>query len=136
MLRIGHAADLGIVRRTPDAGAAAVHDRDWDTQPPPDLIHSANHGLLRLYREPAAAAAGAPEFLPGEVLDVVPERPGFRRVTALRLLYLYRRTSNGADKHFLSSRTRNPVHGKPVVRLKCQNSSLRILTVDSIDCAR
>nr|DAG83374.1 MAG TPA: hypothetical protein [Caudoviricetes sp.] len=135
MLRVSHAANLGIVSRTPDAGTTAVHNGNRDAQPVPDFIYSTHHGFLRLHREPTAAAAGASKFLPGEILDIVPERPGFRRVAAFRLLHLYRRPGDSTNQHFLGSRTRYPVHGKPVVSLKRPDSRLRVLTVSSVNCA-
>lgn len=88
MLRIGHAADLRIVRSAPDAGAAAVHNGNRHAQPPPDLIHSANHGFLRLHREPAAPAAGAAELITLEIPDIPPP---VRRVAVRCLIFSDRR---------------------------------------------
>ena len=87
------------------------------------------------YGESPAFPARATKFFPLEILNSVPKRSRLLRGAADRLVYFHRRPGNRTDQHFLSSRPRNPVHGKPIVRLKHPDSALGVPALDAVNRA-
>ena len=76
----GRAGQLVIVDLT--AHAAGNHHRG--TEMVPHLVRQPDKFFIRLHREAAALAAGAPELLPGEILDFIPEGARLSKI-----LYIY-----------------------------------------------
>ena len=133
MQGVGYPAHFGIVPLAPHTG---IHIQG-NPRPAAYLIRHADGFLHRFCGETVAVfpAALAPEFLTGKVPDIVPECSRFRRVAALRLLHIYRRPGNGTNQHFLGSRTRYPVHSKPVVGLKRPDCPLGIPALNAVNRA-
>ena len=136
MLRIGHTADLRIVRRTPHAGTTAVHNGNRDTQPVANLVHGTCDGFLRLHRETAAAAAGAAKFGTLEIPDILPPvRTATRLRGALGLLGQLSGSNDLPDTR-LRPDAEYPIHRKPVITLECLGGAAGVIAPNAVDFPR
>ena len=133
MLRIGHAADLGIVRRAPDAGAAAVHNGNRHTQPMPDFVHGTYHGFLWFHREPTTTATGAPEFRTLEIPDILPPVCAALRLRGVLWLLGQLSGSNDLPDTCLRPDAEYPIHRKPVIPLECLGGAAGVIAPNTID---
>mgnify|MGYP006871931173 CR=1 FL=1 len=134
MLRIGHTADLRIVRRTPNAGTAAIHNGNRHTQPMPDFVHGTYHGFLWFHREPTTTATGALEFRTLEIPDILPP---VRTATRLRgALGLLGKLSGSNDLPDTRRRAapENAIHRELIVPLESLGSTAGVIAPNAVDC--
>ena len=137
MQAVCHTANVGIMLRAPDAGAACIHNTDGNAQPAPDFIHRAHKFLCGLNRKTAAirSAALAAEFLPGKKFDFIPEGAGIGEIHLFR--YIQRlpgdKPGKGGIPGIVAEET---IFRNPQTALQLPGGSFRLSAPDAVHILR